>query len=957
MAVELYPHNIETYNNIIELFKTGNRVGVVQPTGTGKSFLILKWIEDHPGENIAVLSPSIEIFNQLYRYASKMAVSLDENVQFITYEKLNSMSLKEIHDLKVQKIVLDEFHRAGAEQWGVSIREFISINDDAQMLGLTATPVRYLDNARNMADELFNGRLAREMMLGEAVAKGILPVPTYVPVWYDIDGRLKEYQEEVEKVVDPKKRKELENTLSSLKKQLENAYGVKEIFGKYMSSGCGKYVVFCRNIAHLEEMKLTMGEWLSDVCSNVHSYVTLAVRTDKDSQVNDFINDKEDGVIKLLFSVDRLNEGLHIDDVDGVIMLRPTMSPIIYLQQMGRALSGEKTHSPIIFDMVNNYQNVLIIDSDGNSQNAFEKELYDAVQKNLKEVDPIYFHVFEKAMLFNNILNQLDAFLAFEQDARWNAAFEFYKNFKAEYGREPKYSEVYKGGNIGQWAFIQRRSYNRGELKKERENMLREAGFEFGSLNDQQWNATFELYNQFKTEYGREPNRYDIYQGVKIGNWCNTQRQNYKKQTLSKEHENMLCGIGFEFDLLNKQWDDKILLYQQFKAEFKREPTRYDVYHGVRIGVWLSTNKNAFLKGKLSEERINLLLNAGFNFDNKLDKQWNECFELYKQFKAEFGHEPKQSETYHDLKIGHWCNAQRNAYKSGKLSSEREILLREAGFIFDNLLDKRWHESFELYKQFKAEFGCEPQEKDFYQGVSIGRWCGRQKENYINGQLNSEREILLREAGFVFDDLLDKRWYEKFNLYKQFKAEYNREPKAIEKYKNVNLGAWCIIQRTNYYNGDLSKEREDLLRKAGFDFESQSDKFKNQWNNTFKLYKRFKLEFGREPKDRELYQGIKLGDWYQNQKKDYKNGELSKEREQMLREAGCQFKTSHDSRWNDCYLLYKRFKAEFGREPKQKETYHDLKIGYWCNAQKQSYKKGKLSKEREELLQEAGFVF
>ena len=47
MAIELYPHNQSTYEKMIEMFRSSNRVGVVQPTGTGKSFLYLKWIEDH----------------------------------------------------------------------------------------------------------------------------------------------------------------------------------------------------------------------------------------------------------------------------------------------------------------------------------------------------------------------------------------------------------------------------------------------------------------------------------------------------------------------------------------------------------------------------------------------------------------------------------------------------------------------------------------------------------------------------------------------------------------------------------------------------------------------------------------------------------------------------------------------------------------------------------------------
>lgn len=57
-----------------------------------------------------------------------------------------------------------------------------------------------------------------------------------------------------------------------------------------------------------------------------------------------------------------LNEGIHVDDVDGVILLRPTVSPIIYLQQIGRALSAGNKNQPVIFDMVNNFDSLYCID-------------------------------------------------------------------------------------------------------------------------------------------------------------------------------------------------------------------------------------------------------------------------------------------------------------------------------------------------------------------------------------------------------------------------------------------------------------------------------------------------------------------------------------------------------------------------------------------------------------------
>lgn len=66
--------------------------------------------------------------------------------------------------------------------------------------------------------------------------------------------------------------------------------------------------------------------------------------------------------LKLLYCIDMLNEGVHVDDIDGVILLRPTVSPIIYMQQTGRGLSAGGSGSPVIFDLVDNFESLYSID-------------------------------------------------------------------------------------------------------------------------------------------------------------------------------------------------------------------------------------------------------------------------------------------------------------------------------------------------------------------------------------------------------------------------------------------------------------------------------------------------------------------------------------------------------------------------------------------------------------------
>ena len=75
----------------------------------------------------------------------------------------------------------------------------------------------------------------------------------------------------------------------------------------------------------------------------------------------DFKADEDTEHLKLLFCIDALNEGIHVENVSGVILLRPTVSPIIYKQQIGRALAAGKRVNAVIFDVVLNIENLYSI--------------------------------------------------------------------------------------------------------------------------------------------------------------------------------------------------------------------------------------------------------------------------------------------------------------------------------------------------------------------------------------------------------------------------------------------------------------------------------------------------------------------------------------------------------------------------------------------------------------------
>ena len=262
-----------------------------------------------------------------------------------------NMSKEEMDEIQPNYIILDEFHRCGTEQWGAGVNKLLHIFADTPILGLSATAIRYLDNQRDMSDELFDGNVASEITLGEAIVRGILNPPKYVLSVFSYQKDLERYQKRVYTAKSKAVRDAAETYLEALRRALEKADGLDAIFDKHMTERAGKYIVFCANIEHMREMISHSSKWFSKVDSYPHIYMAYANDPETSKAIQSFKKDDSDH-LKLLYCIDMLNKGIHVDDVSGVVLLRPTVSPIVYKQQIGRVLATGKKTNAVIFDIV-----------------------------------------------------------------------------------------------------------------------------------------------------------------------------------------------------------------------------------------------------------------------------------------------------------------------------------------------------------------------------------------------------------------------------------------------------------------------------------------------------------------------------------------------------------------------------------------------------------------------------
>ena len=224
MALELFRHNEEAYKAVVSMLAERNKAAVVHPTGTGKSFIGFKLCYDNSDKIICWLSPSRYIYQtQLENLKEASGGYEPHNVKFYTYAKLMLLSDENFSEIKPDYIILDEFHRCGAEYWGMGVQKLLEMYPDTPLLGLSATAIRYLDNQRDMTDELFDGNIASEMTLGDAIVRGILDPPKYILSIFSYQKDLDEYEKRVKNARYKSMRDKAEEYLEALRRALDKA--------------------------------------------------------------------------------------------------------------------------------------------------------------------------------------------------------------------------------------------------------------------------------------------------------------------------------------------------------------------------------------------------------------------------------------------------------------------------------------------------------------------------------------------------------------------------------------------------------------------------------------------------------------------------------------------------------------------------------------------------------------
>ena len=350
MRTQLYTYNKTAYQKVMQAFESADRTCVVHPTGTGKSYLIAAVSESF--RKVLILGPGAFVLDQVHNVLRWRR----RGVEYMTYTTL--MKTEDPHT-DYDLICLDEFHRAGAPEWGAAVDRLLELNTAAKVFGTSATHIRYLNDERNMADELFRGSIASHITIAEAWNRNILPIPRYVSGLFRWDKAVGEAQERIRRsrTLSDKEKRQRIFRLNNTRLHWELSYGMPAILRKHLDRDARRVIIFCAHIEAMGQMRDEVAGWFREAGFTVAGTCLMhSDLTDREQreQMDRFEDDTDGSGVKLMFSVNMLNEGIHVPNVNAVLMLRTTSSRIIYMQQMGRCLTAANTQKPLVLDMVDN---------------------------------------------------------------------------------------------------------------------------------------------------------------------------------------------------------------------------------------------------------------------------------------------------------------------------------------------------------------------------------------------------------------------------------------------------------------------------------------------------------------------------------------------------------------------------------------------------------------------------
>lgn len=432
------------------------------------------------------------------------------------------------------------------------------------------------------------------------------------------------------------------------------------------------------------------------------------------------------------------------------------------------------------------------------------------------------------------------------------------------------------------------------------------------------------------------PRSYTIHSGVPVGKWLELQRQVQAGQRpgrLTAEQAAKLEKLGIRWNhRLEAAWEKGFSSAQKYRTEHGDllVPVRYRDKNDFALGEWIVYNRQRYLGGNLTQNRIERLEAIGMVWSTSNDL-WKQNYAAATQYYLEHGdlEVPIKYETPSGFGLGVWLGAQRAAHKAGELPQEQVERLDALGMDWTNRNDRKWMSLYDVAAAYYHEHGNlnVPSEYVTPDGVLLGKWVARQRYAYLNPDRSSarvtpERKALLDKLGMVWEKY--DPWQERYDLALAYKTEHGdlEIPSVYKTADGVWLGSWVNRQRQALNSGSsaLSSERRKLLRTLFKGERRPSDPAADHgtvreanWERNFRSAARYARKYKHllVPASYVDSDGVRLGVWISNLRAARKN-----------RPDSYQVTPAHIKKLNSIGMVWDARDAKWGTAYQQAKAYY-----------------------------------
>ena len=432
------------------------------------------------------------------------------------------------------------------------------------------------------------------------------------------------------------------------------------------------------------------------------------------------------------------------------------------------------------------------------------------------------------------------------------------------------------------------------------------------------------------------PRSYTIHSGVPVGKWLELQRQVQAGQRpgrLTAEQAAKLEKLGIRWNhRLEAAWEKGFASAQKYRTEHGDllVPVRYRDKNDFALGEWIVYNRQRYLGGNLTQNRIERLEAIGMVWSTSNDL-WEQNYAAATQYYLEHGdlEVPIKYETPSGFGLGVWLGAQRAAHKAGELPQEQVERLDALGMDWTNRNDRKWMSLYDVAAAYYHEHGNlnVPSEYVTPDGVLLGKWVARQRYAYLNPDRSSarvtpERKALLDKLGMVWEKY--DPWQERYDLALAYKTEHGdlEIPSVYKTADGVWLGSWVSRQRQALNSGSsaLSSERRKLLRTLFKGERRPSDPAADHgtvreanWERNFRSAARYARKYKHllVPASYVDSDGVRLGVWISNLRAARKN-----------RPDSYQVTSAHIKKLNSIGMVWDARDAKWGTAYQQAKAYY-----------------------------------